>query len=115
LSVVSSSALIASYAPPLRIVVSAFLLAAFCTKASPAQTAPNDARQHAERANEALKSGHPENAIPEFQALVAANPDNADAQANLGVLLYFQGQPAKAVEPFRTALRLNPALPQRME
>lgn len=87
-------------------------MAAFCVGASSAQTASNDARQHAERANEALKSGHPEKAIPEFQALIAANPDNVDAQANLGVLLYFQGQPAIALEPFRAALRLNPALPK---
>jgi len=94
----------------LRIVVSTCVLAAFCAKISAGQASPDDARRHAERANEALKSGHPEKAIPEFQALVAANPDNADAQANLGVLLYFQGEPAKAVEPFRAALRLNPGL-----
>jgi tetratricopeptide (TPR) repeat protein len=95
-----------------RIVVSACIVAAFCAQASSGQVSSNDARQDAERANEALKSGHPEKAIPEFQALVAANPDNADAQANLGVLLYFQGQPAKALEPLRAALRLNPDLPK---
>src|ERR1700712_2340322 len=96
----------------LRIVLSTCVLAAFCANVLVGQVSSEDARRHAERANEALKSGHPEKAIPEFQALVAANPDNADAQANLGVLLYFQGEPAKAVEPFRAALRLNPALPK---
>ncbi len=94
----------------LRIVLWTCVLAAFCAKILAGQVSSEDARRHAERANEALKSGHPEKAIPEFQALVTANPDNADAQANLGVLLYFQGEPAKAVGPFRAALRLNPGL-----
>src|SRR5947209_1775803 len=94
----------------LRIVVSTCVLAACYATVSVAQGSSNDARKHAERANEALKTGHPEKAIPEFQALVAANPDNADAQANLGVLLYFQGEPGKAIEPFRAALRVDPGL-----
>ena len=36
-----------------------------------AQQATATAQEHAVRANESLKSGHPEKAIPEFQALIA--------------------------------------------
>jgi tetratricopeptide (TPR) repeat protein len=77
-----------------------------------AQQAAATAQEHAVRANEALKSGHPEKAIPEFQALIALEPDNVDAQANLGVLLYFRGDLKAAVIPLRIAVKLNPDLPK---
>ena len=78
----------------------------------PAQQVNATAQEHAVRANEALKSGHPEKAIPEFQALIALEPNNFDAQANLGVLLYFRGDLKAAVTPLRAAVQLNPNLPK---
>jgi tetratricopeptide (TPR) repeat protein len=67
-------------------------------------------QEHARRANEFLKANQPAKAIPEFAALVAAQPDNVDAQANLGVLLYFQGRYPEAVNPLRKAIQLNSKL-----
>lgn len=67
-------------------------------------------QEHARRANEYLKMKQPEKAIPEFAALVLADPENSDAQANLGVLLYFQARYAEAEGPLRKAVQLNPAL-----
>src|ERR1700704_3847319 len=67
-------------------------------------------QEHARRANEFLKANQPEKAIPEFAALVATEPDNLDAQANLGVLLYFQARPSDALEHLRKAVQLNPNL-----
>ena len=46
-------------------------------------------------------------AIPEFQAAVAIDPTSVDAQANLGVLLFFQGKPAESIPHFRAALAVN--------
>lgn len=80
-----------------------------------AQRAPQagvSAQEHAVRANQALKAGHPEQAIPEFQALIGLDPGNVDAQANLGVLLYFRGDLKDAVTPLRAALQLNRDLPK---
>ncbi|HEY4356508.1 MAG TPA: tetratricopeptide repeat protein [Acidobacteriaceae bacterium] len=68
------------------------------------------ASEHAARANAALKAGHPEKAIPEFQALVTMEPGNVDAQANLGVLLYFQNDYKQALSPLRTALQSSGAM-----
>jgi tetratricopeptide (TPR) repeat protein len=65
-------------------------------------------QDHARRANEFLKTNQPTKAIPEFAALVAAAPDNVDAQANLGVLLYFQAQYADALGHLRKAVQLDP-------
>jgi len=69
-------------------------------------------QEHARRANEFLKANQPAKAIPEFAALVAAQPDNLDAQANLGVLLYFQARHSDALEHLRKAIQLNPNLPR---
>jgi tetratricopeptide (TPR) repeat protein len=77
-----------------------------------AQQAAISPQEHARRASEFLKANQPANAIPEFAALVAAQPNNADAQGNLGVLLYFQARYSEAVAPLRKAIELNPALPK---
>jgi len=69
-------------------------------------------QEHARRANEFLKANQPAKAIPELEALVAAAPDNVDAQANLGVLLYFQARYSDAVEHLRKAIQLDPSLPK---
>jgi tetratricopeptide (TPR) repeat protein len=77
-----------------------------------AQQAVVSPQEHERRANEFLKANQPAKAIPEFAALVAAQPDNLDAQANLGVLLYFQARPSEALEHLRKAVQLNPNLPR---
>ena len=69
-------------------------------------------QEHARRANEFLKANQPARAIPEFAALVAAEPENLDAQANLGVLIYFQRRYSDALEHLRKAIQLNPNLPK---
>src|SRR3984893_9405361 len=77
-----------------------------------AQQAVVSPQEHARRANEFLKANQPAKAIPEFAAVVAAEPDNLDAQANLGVLLYFQRRQAEALEHLRKAVQINPNLPK---
>src|SRR2546425_4508597 len=69
-------------------------------------------QEHARRANEFLKANQPAKAIPEFEALVAAQPDNLDAQANLGVLLYFQARYPEAKDHLHKAVQINPGLPK---
>jgi tetratricopeptide (TPR) repeat protein len=59
---------------------------------------------HIQKAHSYLDQKQPALAIPEFQAAVAIDPENVDAQANLGVLLFFQGQAADSIPHFRAAL-----------
>jgi tetratricopeptide (TPR) repeat protein len=66
--------------------------------------------EHSRLAQQYLNQHRPDLAIPEFQALVSLEPRNLDAQANLGVLLFFQGDYAKAVPHLRTALEMQPNL-----
>ncbi len=78
-----------------------------------AQGSPSSQQEipsHGRQAQRFLREGRPDLAIPEFRAIVALNPKNVDAQGNLGVLLFFQGEYAGAVPPLRAALRLQPTL-----
>ena len=99
---------------------------AFClcqaTQAQASQPqATQDKRQefaaHIQKARGYLDAKQPALAIPEFQAAVAIDPTSVDAQANLGVLLFFQGKPAESIPHFRAALAVNkdeqqPGLPK---
>jgi cytochrome c-type biogenesis protein CcmH/NrfG len=78
-----------------------------------AQTTPSkqtEIEQHQRQAQQYLQEQRPDLAIPEFQALVALDPTNVDAQANLGVLLFFRGNHAGAVPHLRAALKAQPEL-----
>jgi tetratricopeptide (TPR) repeat protein len=66
--------------------------------------------QHAQLAQQYLKQQRPDLAIPELQALVVLEPENTDAQGNLGVLLFFRGDYAGAVTHLRAAVKAQPEL-----
>ncbi len=66
--------------------------------------------EHARLAQQYLNQHRPDLAIPEFQALVSLQPRNLDAQANLGVLLFFEGDFGKAEPHLRAALDMQPNL-----
>lgn len=62
---------------------------------------------HIAKARGYLDAKQPALAIPEFQVAVAIDPANVDAQANLGVLLFFQGKAADSIPHFRAALAVR--------
>jgi tetratricopeptide (TPR) repeat protein len=95
----------------------AIVLAAFGLLLSPASCcaqAANDQQtqieEHSRKAQEYLRAKQPNLAIPELEALVALTPDNVEAQANLGVLLFFQGKQTDAIPHLRAALERQPGL-----
>lgn len=57
-----------------------------------------------------LSENKPERAADEFKAIVALDPKNADAQGNLGVLLFFHGAYAESIPHLRAAVKLQPNL-----
>jgi len=65
---------------------------------------------HIQKAKSYLDQKQPALAIPEFQAAVVINPESVDAQANLGVLLFFGGKAADSIPHFRAALKGQPGL-----
>src|ERR1035438_1955198 len=90
----------------------ALLLLAF-SLSSLCQTEPgtSDAiQQHLRNAQQFMLQNRPGLAIPEFEAALALDPANVDAQANLGVLLYFSRDLAKAAPHLRAAVKAQPEL-----
>ena len=57
-----------------------------------------------------LQEQKPQLAIPLLRQIVSLDPGNVNAQANLGVLLFFQGSYGDALSPMRAALQLHPEL-----
>ncbi len=70
---------------------------------------PAAAIQHLEKAHAYLQARQPDLARAEFAAAAAADPANLDAQANLGVLLYFAGDTRGAEPHLHAALALDPS------
>jgi Tfp pilus assembly protein PilF len=85
----------------------AFSLSGLC------QTAPGTSdtlQQHLRNAQLYMHQSRPDLAIPEFEAALALDPANVDVQGNLGVLLYFRGDLAKAAPHLRAAVKARPDL-----
>jgi tetratricopeptide (TPR) repeat protein len=59
-----------------------------------------------------LQQQKPQLAIPLLRQIVSLEPKNLNAQANLGVLMYFQGDFAGAIPEMRAALQIQPNLPR---
>lgn len=59
--------------------------------------------QHNRKIQQYLQEKKPDLAIPELQALVALDPNDADARGNLGVLLFFKGDCADAAPQLHAA------------
>jgi tetratricopeptide (TPR) repeat protein len=91
------------------VAVVAFLLAAPSFPQS-TPTKQEQVESHTRQAQEFLKANRPDLAAGELNAILILDPNNVEARANLGVLLYFQGEYSKAAAQLRGALQLRPAL-----
>jgi tetratricopeptide (TPR) repeat protein len=65
---------------------------------------------HLRKAAEYLKANDPNSAAKEFDAVLALDPKNAGAYANLGVIAFFQHDYQKSSQHLRSALALDPSL-----
>ena len=89
----------------LLLLASAFPLAA--------QTKPSRASEvhdHLRKAEEYLKAKNPDSAAKEFDAVLALDPKNAEAYANLGVIAFARSDYRNASQNFRKALAIDPSL-----
>ena len=71
---------------------------------------PSQAHAHLQRAEAALRSNDIESASREFRAILASDPRNVEANANLGVIAFGRGDCRAASEDFRKALAVQPSL-----
>ncbi len=66
--------------------------------------------RHLQRAEAALRSNDMDTASVEFRAVLASDPRNVEANANLGVIAFGKGELRAASEDFRKALAVQPSL-----
>jgi tetratricopeptide (TPR) repeat protein len=97
-----------------RILFLLVVFAAFVPTLAGQQVEPdaNDAQiaTHLRYAQQLLAEQKPLLAIREYQAVLAKRPDNLEAQANLGIVLFFQNDCSQAIGHFDDALKLQPDL-----
>ena len=76
---------------PVYFAFALFILPAICRGQS-TSSRQAELAHHESLAKQYLSERKPAQAIPELQAVVALDPQNLDARANLGVLFFFQGE-----------------------
>ncbi len=92
-----------------RVATVAVQIGAGCVAPIFAAQATNTTQAHERKAQEYVNQKQPKLAIPEFKAVLAADPNNLNALANLGVLLYFEQDYAEAAPYLKQAVAKRPA------
>jgi len=96
-----------------RLLLLALVLLACGAVVAFAQTGASHAteiHEHLQKAEGYLKAKDPNAAVKEFEAVLALDPKNAEAYANLGVIAFFQRDYQNASQQFRKALAIDPSL-----
>jgi tetratricopeptide (TPR) repeat protein len=97
-----------------RRLLTGLFIGLICTVAE-AQSPPRQNPQvqpHLARAREALKANAADTAVKEYRAVLDLEPGNIEAQSNLGVIAFFQGDYKSASQYFEGALASQPSLPK---
>jgi tetratricopeptide (TPR) repeat protein len=90
-----------------------FVLVASTLALTAAQTATSHAAEvhdHLRKASDYLKANDANSAVKEFEAVLALDPKNAEANANLGVIAFSQRDYRNASQYLRKALARDPSL-----
>lgn len=93
---------------PLCLALACCTCAGFAQPPSANSDQAASSQDHLAKAQQYMRAHRPDLAIPEYDALVKANPADAEAQANLGVLLYFGHRYEAAAPHLRAALKAKP-------
>ncbi|MFI5096477.1 MAG: tetratricopeptide repeat protein [Candidatus Acidiferrales bacterium] len=99
-----------SSAKPLVLILA---LLASALAAAGAQTGPPRAagiHDHLQKAAEYLKTNDPSSAVKELEAVLVLDPKNAEANANLGLIAFYQRDYRNASQYLRKALATDPSL-----
>jgi len=68
-------------------------------------------QDHVDRGSRLFMQGMLDEALQEFSKAIEANPWNATAHGNIGVIFLRQGKPKKAHKYFKRALEIDPRVP----
>lgn len=90
------------------VLLAAALSAATALCQAPAPNA-SDVQIHLERAEAALRANAPATAAEQFRQVLALDPKNAEAYANLGVIAFFERDYPQAAKDLSSALAIDPS------
>jgi tetratricopeptide (TPR) repeat protein len=93
------------------LVVSLGLLITPVTYSQTERGQQEEVHTHMQRAQDALKSGNTPLAEQEFRVILGLDPNNSEARAKLGFVLFMRGDWAGAAEDFQQVLKGQPHLP----
>lgn len=96
---------------PSKTILLAFVLVsgiACCCLGQSAEHNKNSAETHMRLAQQYLAQQRPDLALPQLKQVIALDPENVDAHANLGVLLFFRNDYANAAPHLRFAVSRKP-------
>src|SRR5579883_3417431 len=79
------------------------LLSLFTLHGQSAPASEQQIRNLKAQAGQYLQKQQPKQAIPIFRQILSIDPQNLDAEANLGVLLFLQGSYEEAIQYLRAA------------
>jgi len=99
-----------AYGRRLLLVLLFSTIALSTTAAQTAGSRTTTIHDHLQKATEYLKANDPGSAAKEFAAVLALDPHNAEANANLGVIAFFQHDYQTASQYLRNALAVDPSL-----
>jgi tetratricopeptide (TPR) repeat protein len=97
----------------IALLLAVLLVSAFSLAGSGAQSSASRASEvqiHLERGQAALRAQSPATAVKEFQEVLALDPRNAQAYANLGVVAFFERDYPQASKYLGRALAIQPSL-----
>ena len=87
------------------------LTAGLSTVVAQTESSPtSSAHDHLQKAEAYIKANDPNSAVKEFDAVLAIDPKNAEAYANLGVIAFFKHDCQNASQNFRKALAINSSM-----
>lgn len=76
----------------------------------PPLTAADAIAAHELAARQALSANQPSTAVREYREILRLDPNNLDAQANLGTVYFFMGDYGQAIPALRAAIKQKPDL-----
>jgi tetratricopeptide (TPR) repeat protein len=94
----------------LTLVLTLMVCATAIAAAQTRSTKAGEIHDHLQKAEAYLKAKDPNSAAKEFDAVLALDPKNAEAYANLGVIAFSGGDCQSAAQKFRKALAIEPSL-----
>jgi tetratricopeptide (TPR) repeat protein len=108
--VVTANRVLCLYVKPLVLVLTVLASALPAMAAQNGGSRPAEIHNHLQKAAEYLKASDANSAVKEFNAVLAIDPKNAEAYANLGVIAFFQRDYKNASQYLRNALAIDPTL-----